>query len=408
MGYTSSTLRGITWLSSFRAITRILSFVKIAVLARVLTPTQFGVFGIASLVLSLLEILTETGINIVLIQTKKEIDGYINSAWVVSIIRGFIVSALILLSAPFIASFFNSPSSLNIILFISLVPLIRGFINPAVIKFRKDLNFNYEFWFRTTLFLVDAAVSVVAALLTNSVYSLIYGLLAGAVLEVILSFILIKPRPIFKIEKKYFDEIFHKGKWVTAYGIFNYLAGNLDNIGVGKILGSSSLGIYQVAYKISILPISEVSDVVSQVVFPVYMKIGEDINRVRTAFVKTIILMFVGSLLVGGVIFFFPTLLITTILGSQWLSAVPVLKVLSLYGILRTLGGPSSAFFLARGKQNYVTVITLIRCLVILFTIYPLVNSFGILGAGYSALLSVVVEIPVIIFLLYRVFTRSK
>lgn len=408
MGYASSTLRGVTWLSSFRLVTRILSFIKIAVLARVLSPSQFGVFGIASLVLSLLEILTETGINIVLIQSKKDIDQYINSAWVVSILRGFLVSALILLSAPFIASFFNSPSSLNIVLFISLVPLIRGFINPAEIKFRKDLNFNYEFWFRSTLFFVDAIVSIIVALITHSVYSLVIGLITGAILEVVLSFVLIKPIPKFRIERNYFMDIFHKGKWITVYGIFNYFASNFDNIGVGKILGSSALGVYQVAYKISILPISEVSDVVSQVVFPVYMKIGEDMKRVRSAFIKTIILMSLGGLVVGGIIFLFPTILVETLLGPQWLSAVPVLKVLSIYGILRTLGGPASALFLARGKQNYVTVMTFLRFIVVLVSIYPLIITFGILGAAYSALLSVILEIPIIMFFLNRTFTSIK
>src|SRR3972149_9018400 len=403
MGYTKQALKGISWMSLFRVISKIFFFLKIAILARVLTPSQFGVFGIASIVLALLEILTETGINIILIQAKKDIKEYLSSAWVVSIIRGIFIFLIIILLSPFISSFFNTPDAFGILLLISLVPLIRGFINPAEIQFRKELNFKYEFWFRTILFLVDATVAIIFALITQSVYSLVIGLLAGALLEVMLSFVLIKPTPKLKLNSNYLKDILHKGKWITAYGIFNYLSENGDNIFVGKMLGSSSLGIYQMAYKLSILPISEVSDVVSQVVFPVYSKIEQDTKRLLKAYFKTMALTILGAVVIGGIIFLFPKEIVTIILGSQWLLAVPVLKVLSIYGIFRTLSGPSSALFLAKGKQNYVTLMNFIRFATIVITIYPFVLMFGMVGAGYSVLISVLIELPVIVFFIIRI-----
>lgn len=407
MGYTKIAIKGISWMSILRIITRALSFFKIAVLARVLTPSQFGVFGIASLALAFLEILTETGVNIILIQAKKDIKEYIDSAWVVSIIRGIIISIAIIISSPFIASFFKTPDALGILLLISMVPLIRGFINPAEVKFRKELNFSYEFWFRSFIFLVDSLVAIFFALVTHSVYSLAFGLLSGAIVEVAISFLLITPIPKLKFKPDYLKEIFHKGKWITAYGIFNYFGENGDTIVVGRILGSSALGIYQMAYKISILPITEVSDIINQVIFPVYTKIEGDIKRLMKAYIKTMILISMGAMVIGGTIYSFPTEIVRILLGSQWLSIVPVLKILSVYGILRALTGPSSALFLSRGKQSYVTAMIFVRFTVLVITIYPLVLTYGMIGAGYSALLSVVIEIPVIIFLVYRIL-RSK
>jgi lipopolysaccharide exporter len=407
MGYTKTTILGVSWMSFFRIITRILSFLKIAVLARILTPAQFGVFGIGFLVLTFLEIFLETGINIILIQTKKEIDNYIDSAWVVSIIRGILMSILIIIFSPFIANYFNTPQALGILLFISVIPLVRGFINPAEVKFKKDLKFKYEFWFRSAIFLVDSVVTILALIITHSIYSLVLGLLAGAITEVVLSFVLVKPVPKFKIRSGYFKEIVNKGKWITAYGIFNYLGENGDNLVVGKILGSTSLGFYQMAYKLSILPISEVSDVVSQVVFPIYTKIENDTKRLTRAFLKTTGIISMGSLLVGGVIYFFPVEIITVILGNQWVSAAPVLKILSLYGIFRAISGPASALFLAKGKQNYVTYMVFVRFAVLAITIYPLIMMFGLIGAGYSALLSVLAEIPVITYFIFRIYNSN-
>jgi lipopolysaccharide exporter len=403
MGYTGSAIKGVSWMSAFRMTSRAMTFIKIAVLARVLTPSQFGVFGIASLLLAFLEILTETGINIILVQSKEKIDRYLDSAWVVSIIRGFIIFSVIVVSAPFVAAFFKTPASLNIILLISLSPLIKGFINPAEVSFQKDLKFNYEFWFRTVLFFTDAAVSVIVALITHSVYCLAFGLLAGSILEVILSFYFIKPTPELRFDKNYIKEIFHKGKWITAYSIFNYIGENGDNIVVGRVLGASILGLYQMAYKVSYIPLSEITDVVNRVIFPVYSKIEGDRKRLLEAFWKTTGLISIFTTLAGAIIFLFPTQVITIILGSQWIGAAPVLRVLAVYGILRAALGPASAMFLAAGKQNYVTAMTFIRFAALVITIYPLVLMYGMIGAGYSALISALVEVPVILFLIIKI-----
>ncbi|HSA84258.1 MAG TPA: lipopolysaccharide biosynthesis protein [Patescibacteria group bacterium] len=408
MGYTRDAIRGISWMSGFRAVTRGMAFVKIAVLARVLSPAQFGVFGIASLVLTFLEVITETGINVFLIQSKKTIDDYIDSAWVVSIIRGIIISLLLVILSPVIASFFNTPEALPILLFISIVPFIKGFINPACVKFQKELQFNAEFWYRTAIFFVDSVIAIVIAYFTHSVYSLVWGLLAGAMIEVLLSFLLFRPTPRLHIENNYFMELFHKGKWVTLSGIFGYFTDNGDNVVVGKLLGASNLGLYQLAYKISILPISEVSDVVSRVIFPVYTKIAEDKRRLWRAFVKTNIFAFSASFTLGMIIFFFPAQIVLIFLGDKWLAAVPVLQVLSIYGVLRTIAGPSSSLFLAVGKQQYVTGMILVRLLALGVTIFPLISLYGLVGAAYAAIISVLIETPVVVYFVYRVFAKSR
>jgi len=395
-------------MSGVRGVTRGLGFLKIVVLARVLSPLQFGIFGIASLVLSLLETLTETGINIVLIQSKGELSEYINSAWVVSIIRGIVITSLLIISSPFIASFFHTPDAVGILLFISLVPFVRGFINPAEVKFQKELKFHLQFWFQSGLLLIDALTTIMFVLVTHSVYSLVWGMLVSAVFEVILSLMFIKPSPRFAIDKGYFKEIFHKGSWVTAYTIFNYIAENADNAVVGRVMGATPLGFYQIAYKISILPITEISDVISSVVFPVYTKIVEEVERLRAAFLKTIITVFVCSLIIGIIIFLFPTEIVSILLGSEWLSIIPVLKILLIYGVLRTIAGPASALFLSLGKQNYVSAMVFVRFIVLIVAIYPLVHMFGLIGAGYAQLLAVTVELPFLFYFSYILLKKKR
>ncbi|OGH02453.1 MAG: hypothetical protein A2798_02230 [Candidatus Levybacteria bacterium RIFCSPHIGHO2_01_FULL_37_17] len=407
MGYTRDTLRGVSWMSALRLATRAASFLKIAVLARFLSPAQFGLFGVASIALSLLEVLTQTGINIFLVQSKKEIEEYVDSAWVVSILRGAFIGLLIILLSPFLAEFFNTPEALNILLLISIVPFIKGFINPSEIKFQKNLNFAYEFWFRSIIFVVDAAIAIIFSVLTQSVYGLVLGLIAGAVLEVVLSFAIIKPWPRFNVNFSHVREILHRGKWVTAYSVFDYFGENLDDILVGRVLGTPVLGIYQVAYRISTMPISEIANVVSPVVFPVYARIVEDNKRLIRAFLKTSFLTALAAVVMGTIIFVYPREIVLIVLGEQWLSAIPVLQLLSIYGVLRAIVSPSYAVFLAKGEQKHVTLVILVRLLALSLFIYPFIKTFGLVGAGYAAIFSIIAEIPFVIYFLLFTFKNK-
>src|SRR5680860_1435726 len=156
MGYSRDVLKGISWTWLLRMCTRIISFLKIAILARFLSPAQFGLYGIASLVLLLLEVLTETGINVFIIQENEDVDSIVSTAWIISILRGILISLIIILLVPFISFFFRSPDSTNLIILIALVPFIKGFINPSIVKFQKELMFDKEFYFRGSLFTLES------------------------------------------------------------------------------------------------------------------------------------------------------------------------------------------------------------------------------------------------------------
>lgn len=407
MGYRTHAFKGISWMGLLRASTRGITFVRLAILARILTPSQFGIFGVATLILSFLEILTETGINIFLIQEKEKIKEYLDSAWIVSIIRGCAIALVLILLAPFISRFFNSPESYPVILLIALVPFIRGFINPSIINIQKEIEFHKEFYLRLVLFSVDAAVAIFSALITKNAISFAYGLIASALLEVILSYVFFKPRPRINFEMPKVKKIVGRGWWVTITGIFSYAAENGDNTVVGKLMGISSLGIYQVAYKFSTLPISEITNVVNTVVFPVYTKFSEDKDRLLRAFAKVTAVSSIVSFCLGLLIFIFAEQLVEIVVGPSWIGAVPAIKILSIYGILRTIFGNFAPLALSLQKQNYVAQTTLIRCLALVITIVPFTIQYGLVGAGLSALVSILAEIPLILYFSFKIFKKQ-
>lgn len=404
MGYSKQAFIGVSWMGGFRVFSRIIAIIRTVFLARILTPSQFGVFGIASLVLVFIELITETGINIFLVQENRKLNNYINTAWVVSIIRGIIIAGVIVLTAPFIVSFFNSPDAYYLLLLISIVPFLRGFINPAVITFQKNLEFKKEFLFKSTIFFVDSFTAVLLAFLTQQASSFVYGLIVGALVEVSLSFLVVRPLPKIQFEFEKVRIILQRGWWVTLTGIFSYIAQEGDDVVVGKLLGTGPLGIYQVAYKLSTLPITEITNVINNVVFPVYVKFSDDTKRLYTAFVKTTAISSLGAIILGAIIFILSEWIILFVLGQKWVEVVPLVRVLIIYGVLRTIFGSFAPVFLSIGRQDYVGRMTIVRMTGLLLTIIPFVMAYGLVGAGYSAVVSILVEVPIIIYYATRVF----
>jgi len=402
MGYTKQTIKGISWIGAFRIVTRIISFARTALLARLLTPRDFGVFGIATLVLSFLEIVTETGINIILVQKKENINEFINTAWVTSIIRGVLISIFIIVLTPFIAGFFNDTSAVLMLYVISVVPLIRGFINPSITKFIKDLEFKKEFMYRTSIFFVESVVSLGIVFYSQSVIGLAFGLICGAFFEVILSFIVVRPRPQFIFDKDKLFDVLGKGKWLTATGIFQYLYQNIDDIVVAKMVNVSTFGIYDMAYRISMLPITEISDVIGRVTFPVFVHMNTEIERLRTAFLKSFILTAAIVIPIGLIFYIFSKEIVLLLLGSQWIQASEILKVLALFGVIRALTQTAVPVLYALNKQDIMTKISILNFLIIALVIFPAVSTYGVIGAAYAAVISHLLAVPYLIYVLKK------
>jgi lipopolysaccharide exporter len=403
MGYFKHAAKGITWMGALRATIRGLTFVRLAILARLLSPQEFGLFGIASIFLALLEIITETGINVFFIQKEGELDEYKNAAFVVSIFRGLVISLILVATAPFVVKFFHSPQSLSLILLISIVPFIRGFINPAVVKFQRDLEFNKEFLLRVLIFIGDTLVAITVGIITKSAICLVLGMITGVVIEVIISQMMIKPRPKFEFNTLKIKHIFSRGKWVTLSGVLQYIYSNTDSIVIGRMLNTLDLGYYQMAYKISTLPITEISDIFYKVTFPVFVRFNDDKERLRKAFLKTLLTVSVLVIPIGLCLFFFSKEIVMIVLGEKWMGIVNILKILSIYGIVRAASGEFPALFLSVKKQEYVMFVSLFSVIVILISIIPLVLKYGVIGAGISVLIGTVLTLPLIVYFSYKI-----
>jgi O-antigen/teichoic acid export membrane protein len=173
---------------------------------------------------------------------------------------------------------------------------------------------------------------------------------------------------------------------------------------VARLLGTTALGFYDAAYKIAMVPITEIGDIIFKVSFPVYAKMGEDKEKIKKAFKETVITVTCLTVPLGIIFFFFPEFIIQLVLGPKALPAVPVLRILAAFGVIRAIAGTTSALFYTFEKQKYVSIITMVSFIVLVISIVPLVNRFGLIGAGYSALIASIASVPVALYYLQKVF----
>lgn len=389
-------------MTAFRVLYRIVGVARVAIIAHILSPFDVGLFGVVTIVLGFLEIMTETGINIFLIQEKEDIDKYISNAWVVSIIRGGIISLLIFSLAGTISVFFNSPGSKSLLYLASLIPLIRGFINPSIVKFQKELKFKKEFVYRISVYIVESVVSILGVFFLRNPYGLVYGLLAGSIFEVIYTYALARPWPKFEYNSEKTKKVFDRGKWVTMFGVFDYIYTQSDNVVVGRILGLSSLGVYDNAYTISTAPLSEIGNVFYKVTFPIFAKISGDTVRLKKAFYKNTFVNFVLMTLTGVFIYIFAAPVVNILFGPGWEAAIPVVRLLSILGIVRGVASSTGSLLIAKQKQKYAAVVNFISALVLWVTIIPLTYRYGIFGAGISAILGTLISLPFTIYFINK------
>jgi PST family polysaccharide transporter len=231
---------------------------------------------------------------------------------------------------------------------------------------------------------------------------IIIGLLSGVLLETFLSFFIVSPRPQFTFKKAYVSKIFHGGKWVTGSAIFDYLFYNTDNIVVGRLLGAGSLGIYQLAYSIAVMPLAEIGKVFFHVVVPVMVKISSNKDRLQGVFIKAFIGIVLITLPLAFILFFLPQIFVF-LLGQKWAAIASILPILALLGFVKALSSCPWSLFVSANRQKYTTVTTFINIIGLVITIIPLVLWFGLVGASFSALFGAVLALPWLFYYSWKI-----
>jgi PST family polysaccharide transporter/lipopolysaccharide exporter len=397
-------IRSGAWELGLNLGTRGLEVVVLVVLARLLTPADFGLLGIALLTFGAVNRLTRLGLDEALIYNSEEnVDRYLDTAWTLSALRGVALGAFIYLVAPVVAGFFGEPRAADVVRGIALVPVITGLRNPGAMYFVKELQFHRQFLYRFSGSFVDFAVALVFAFTFGSVWALVVGYLAGEATRALVSYILHPYRPRPRFDRARAAEMLGYGKWITANNGLAFLLGKGDDVFVGWYLSATALGLYQVAFRTASAPATEVTKTVSSVIFSTYAKLQGDEAALRRTFLRTMQLVSLVSFpMAVGIVVVAPTF-IEGVLGPQWLPATGAMQLLAVYGLLVSLTAAFHQIWKALGRPDYITRVGIVRLVALALVILPATAAYGITGtAGAVAAVYVFVALPIDLYLMHR------
>ena len=395
------------WLALLRAASRFISAVRLIVLAALLRPEDFGLLGVALLAISLVETFSQLGLGEALIQKQESSKELFDTAWVIQVCRGVLLFLLLLTAAPLIGSFFKAPEATSIVRLVSFSLLIRGFTNIGVLHLRRELNYRRLFFYSIAGTVTDFLVSVTLAILLRSVWALVLGMLAGICVSCVLSFLVHPYRPQLRFDPATARQLVRFGQWVFGSSVLVFLLREGDDLFVGKVLGTTALGFYQVAYRISNLPATQITHVVSKIAFPSYSKLQDKPDKLGAAYIHVLTLVSLVSAPLAAGIFYLAPSFVSLVMGAKWEDAIPLIQLLAIFGFIRSIGANAGPLFLSVGRPDLNTKLQLGKVLLMAVTIYPLTMAYGMFGTALTVTLNAVAAKPVTDYLVAKNTRRS-
>lgn len=383
------TISGIKWTMAASVVQRIISFGTTVILARILSPADFGLFALAFVMIDGFGIFKSLGFDSALVRRKDEdIEKACNTAFFLIPAMGMILFVILFFFAPIGARFLNNPQVSPIIRTLALVFVISTFGKvPQTILYR-DMKFKYKSIGEVSASITYCAVALVLALNKFGVWSLVAAYIVKTIVQVSIEWFFSGWKPKFEFDKVIAWDMFHFGKYVLGGGIVWFLYSNLDNIVVGKLLGVTMLGYYAIAMNVSTFLSQYLLDRVGFIMYPAYSKIQEDPEDVKRVMLK--VLKYVSIILFPfsfGLFIFAPDIL-RLVFGAKWLPATNILRILAFVGMLRGMGSVIWPIFAARGKAKADFQVNLVQVAVFFVLVVPLAMQFKLIGVGAAVLLS--------------------
>jgi O-antigen/teichoic acid export membrane protein len=328
--------QGSAWMVALRWSVRGLGLVSAFVLARLLSPADFGLVAMAMVVVGLVEVFGQAGQQLALIRIPQPTRADYDSAWTLGIIVAVAVTLVLWAVAPLTALYFHEPRATWLVRLLALRPLLAGLDNIGVVAFRSELRFSREFAFQVLQRFGVMGVTIGGAVLLRNQWALVAGILGGQLLGVALSYWLHPYRPRLSLARA--RGLLSFSGWMLLVNVAQYVHDKADEMVVGGIASADAMGRYAVSSDAGTAPTIEVVLPATRALFPVFARISDDRAAVRAAYLDVFAAACLISVATGTGMALVAGDFVRVAFGSQWLAAVPLVRILAvaggLYGIM--------------------------------------------------------------------------
>ena len=370
-------ISSVKWTSLSGTLNVAFQILQLVVLSRLLAPADFGLIALANVIRGFAAFYTDCGIGNAVIQRTGVNTAQLSSLYWLNVMFGLAVFLIVIALAPLVAHLYDMPELTGLVSVAAVTLLVSTPGQQFQSLMEKELRFRPLALIEISSGISGTFVAIVAAFQHAGAYSIVYGQLASAGVKTLLlcgiGFRLNRPDLTFRLQ-----EI----KGFVSFGLFqvaersvSFLNFNFDKMLVGYWLGSHALGYYSMAFELMVKPISVAGPIVTRVAFPIFSKVQDDAERLRTAFLNTTAALAAVTFPVYGIMTALAPQIILVLLGPQWTNSVHLLQLLSPLGFFYGLSFPLISLLMSKGRADlgfYLNLVTI--------TVYSLAMWLGASG----------------------------
>ena len=403
---TTKVARGFRWSMVDTALQQIVRFAITIVLTRLIAPEDFGLLAMALVFTALASLVGDLGLGPALVQRERITKRHIETANSATLAFGVLLSIVVFVLAAPIASFYDEPRLTAILQVLSATYLFRGIAGVPRDLLRRAMRFDLFVIASAISIGISGAVGLILAFSDKGVWALVIQVLLesalGAVTATVLAYRRKLWKPRYQRNVAAFKDLAGFGAFVSGTRLAGYGVSNIDNLIVGKVLGSTALGLYNLAYRLMLFPILKVADVVANVTMPALSKLQGQPERLANGHRRALEAVSLVCFPVSFGIAVAAPALVPAIFGSAWLPAVLVTQILAVNGARLAFGRVNGAVFQAAGKPSWdfgLVLLTLVAYIVA-FTVGV---QHGIVGVAWAFTIAGHLLLPLDFYLITRV-----
>lgn len=324
---TNKTLSGVKWNAIGRFSTQGISFVISILLARILSPSDYGVIGMIGIFMAIAQTFIDSGFGSALIRKKDCTDTDYSTAFYFNIVVGIVSYLILFISAPFIADFFKTPILVDIVRVLSINLFLNSLTIVQTAKLTAAVDFKSQAKISLIAVIVSGIIGLIMAYHGYGVWSLVYQSVSISIVRTISFWLVTKWKPQRTFSRDSFNYLFGFGSKILSASLLHTIYANLTTILIGKFYTPKDLGYYSRGESLASLPSTNLTSILQSVTYPILSKIQDDDERLIQAYRKyicvTSMVIFFGMCLLAAL----AKPLILVLLSDKWTNSIIYLQV---------------------------------------------------------------------------------
>lgn len=345
-------IEGVGWSAGATTGRQLVRVMVSIVLARLLTPEDFGLVSMVMVFAGFAGLFAELGFGIALIQRPEVEERHLSSVFWLNLGMGLLLSASFWLASPLIASFYDEPRLASLAAAIGVNFTLSALFTVQMAQLRRRLEFRLLATAEVTALLAGGFLAVGLAFAGFGVWSLIWQLLATSAVTAMALHWRSGWRPHRLFDRAAISELFGFSANLMGFNVSNYWIRQGDALLIGRFIGSQPLGVYRLAYSLMLLPLQQVTAILSSVMLSTLSRVQEDLALVRRTYLRGVAAIalvtfpMMAGLLVTAEDF------VLVVLGAQWSEMVPTLRVFCVTGMLQSVGTTVGWLYQSQGRTD--------------------------------------------------------